>query len=170
MQNYKRIAIIGPNASGKTTLSRILSKKTSLPIIHVDSYIWGENWTENHRETAENQLKEILKDQESWIVDGYINLCPQEMLELADLVIYLNYSNRRAFIHSIKRWIKHRKNKREELPVGCEEKLEWRSLKHVLQGGVVRGIEGSLLKYLPKNLVRIKSPKELKIFINKNFN
>ena len=43
MENLNRISIIGPNGSGKTTLARVLANKFQLPVIHVDSYIWGKN-------------------------------------------------------------------------------------------------------------------------------
>ena len=169
MKTYKRISIIGPNGAGKSTLARILAGKLSLPIIHMDTHIWGENWTLNNREVAENKIKDLLQNQASWIAEGYINYAPQEILELPDLVIYLNYKNSRAFLHSIKRWIKHRNNKREELAEGCEEKLSIRSLYHILQGGVVQLIEDTIVRYHPKNLIRIKSPSGLKAFINENF-
>ncbi|MEO8638235.1 MAG: hypothetical protein ABI430_05050 [Candidatus Taylorbacteria bacterium] len=168
LKNFRKISIIGPNGSGKTSLARTLGEKLSLPAIHIDTYIWGENWTLKDRAEAENKIKDLLQNQNSWIVDGYINYAPKEMLELADLVIYLNYTNLRAVFHNIKRWIKHRKNKRDELPEGCEDSLQIKNLFEIWQGGVVQLIENALTKYPPKNLVRIKSPKELKIFIDKN--
>jgi hypothetical protein len=87
---------------------------------------------------------------------------------LADLVIYLNYTNKRAFFYNIKRWIKHRKNKREELPEGCEEKLSFKSLYEILRGDVVRHTENALKKYPPRKLIRIKSLEQLKVFIDEN--
>lgn len=170
MKEYKRISIIGPNGAGKSTIARVLGEKLSLPVIHMDTHIWGENWTLNSRDVAENKIKDLLLNQKSWIAEGYINYAPKEMLELPDLVIYLNYKNTRAFVHNIKRWIKHRKNKREELAEGCEEKFSIKSLYHVLQGGVVHYIEDALLKYPPSNLIRLKSPSQLKNYINNQFN
>ncbi len=169
MKNLKRISIIGPNGAGKTTLARVLSGKLNLPIIHVDSYIWGKNWTLNDRNKAENKIKILLTNEERWIADGYINYAPKEMLELSDLVIYLNYTNIRSVFYNIKRWIKHRKNKREELPEGCEEQLKIKSLYQVFQGGVVHLIEDTIKKYPPHNLVRIKSPNKLKKYLQENF-
>lgn len=169
IKDCKRISIIGQNGSGKTTLSRILGQKLSLPIVHVDSYIYSKNWVLNDRKTAEDQIKKVLANQDSWIIDGYINYAPKEMLELADMVIYLDYSKGRAFLRHIKRWWKHRKNKREELPEGCEERLKVKSLYQVLQGGVVKIIEDAITKYPAHNLVRIKSPKELRKFLRDNF-
>ena len=169
MENLKRISIIGPNGSGKTTLARVLAKKLDLPIIHVDSYIWGKNWTLNDRNETENKIKTTLSREEKWIADGYITYAPKEMLEMSDLVIYLNYTNIRSVFYNIKRWIKHRKNKREELPEGCEEQLKLKSLYQVFQGGVVHLIEDAIKTYPPDNLVRIKSPSKLKKYLRENY-
>ncbi len=167
MKDCKRISIIGTDGAGKTTLARVLGKELSLPVIHMDSYIWGKDWTLNDKGRAENQIKNLLHD-ENWIAEGYMSYAPQEMLELADLVIYLNYSNTRALFRTVKRWIKHRRNKREELPEGCEEKFDLLYLYQILKGNVVHHIEGALKKYPPRELIRMRSPKQLKIFLDRN--
>lgn len=166
---FQKIAIIGPNGAGKTMLSRRLGKMTSLPIIHVDSYIWGPHWELRDRNLAEKELREALKNEPEWIVDGYINYSPKEMLTLAELVIYLDYSKTRQLFQNIKRWLKHRKDKRDELPEGCEERFSVKSCMHIMQGGVSQMIKEAIEKYKPKNMVVIKSPKELEKFLRENF-
>lgn len=166
---FQKIAIIGPNGAGKTTLSKRLEKMTALPVIHVDSYIWGPNWQLRNRDIAEKELRDVLQTQTSWIVDGYINYSPNEMLTLAELVIYLDYSKARQLFQNIKRWLKHRKDKRDELPDGCEERFSVKSCVHIMQGGVSHMIKDAIEKYQPKNMVVIKSPKELEKFLQENF-
>lgn len=164
--NYRKISIIGQNGTGKTTVARILSKKLSLPIVHMDTYIWGPNWKENNRNEAEQKIQNLLISQESWIAEGYLTYAPKEILQLADLVIYLDYSDFRAFWNNIKRWIKHRNVKREELAEGCEEEFNPKSwIKIFHKGGVKQLIKDALEKYPPKNIVRVTSPKELQGFI-----
>jgi adenylate kinase family enzyme len=163
---YKRVSIIGQNGTGKTTLARVLSKQFSLPIVHMDTYIWGPNWKENNRDEAEQKIQNLLVSQEGWIAEGYLTYAPREILELAELVIYLDYSDFHAFWNNVKRWIKHRKNRRPELPEGCEENFHPRAwLKVFHPGGVKQLIRDALEKYPPKNMVRVKSPRELKKFI-----
>lgn len=168
-KNTKRIAIIGQNGAGKTTFSNLLNQRLPLGVIHMDSYIWGPNWTLNDRDKAEVKIKSLLHDRETWIADGYINYAPQEILQLADLVIYLDYSRTVSLVHKIKRWIKHRKTKRAELPEGCEEKMSVKTFVSLLDGGVVKMIEEALIKYSPKNILRVKSPRHLKKLMNENF-
>jgi len=163
---YKRISIIGQNGTGKTTLARVLSKQLSLPIVHMDTYIWGANWKENDRKEAEQKIQNLLISQEGWIAEGYLTYAPREILELADLVIYLDYSDFQAFWNNIKRWIKHRKNRRPELAEGCEEKFSpksWVGLFH--PGGVKQLIKDALEKYPPHNMVRVTSPRMLRKYI-----
>ena len=40
----KRILIIGSNGAGKTTFSYKLSEKLNLPLVHIDSLYWRDNW------------------------------------------------------------------------------------------------------------------------------
>lgn len=161
----KRISIIGQNGSGKTTLARELAKKFPYQIVHMDTFIWGPNWKENDRDQAEQKVQELLRTQSEWIAEGYITYADREMLELADLVLYLDYSKTRSFFNNIKRWMKHRNIKREELPEGCEERFNLKSwLRMLRQSGVKQLIEEALQKYPPKNMVRVKSPRKMKKF------
>ncbi|MEE1357841.1 MAG: isopentenyl transferase family protein, partial [Clostridia bacterium] len=45
----KRVLIIGGNGSGKTTMSRKLAEKTSLPLVHLDTLYWTGNWQPRER-------------------------------------------------------------------------------------------------------------------------
>ena len=40
----KKILVIGPNASGKSTLSKTLGERFSLDVCHLDRLYWSENW------------------------------------------------------------------------------------------------------------------------------
>ena len=64
-----RIIIIGCGGSGKSTLARNLSKKTNLPVVHLDKIFWKEGWVNISREEFNTLLKEELK-KEKWIIDG----------------------------------------------------------------------------------------------------
>src|SRR5918997_1053777 len=99
--SLRRIAIIGATGAGKTILARRLAAIVAIPLVHADSYIWGPNWTLRDRARAEAELRSILRAQADWIAEGYLNYAAREMLELADLVIYLDYSQPRLLLNNI---------------------------------------------------------------------
>ena len=39
----RRVVILGPGASGKSTLARELGERTCLPVIELDKVFWGPN-------------------------------------------------------------------------------------------------------------------------------
>ena len=39
-----RVVVTGMAGAGKSTFSRVLSKKTGLPLIHLDIYSWNPGW------------------------------------------------------------------------------------------------------------------------------
>ena len=79
-QNHKRIAIIGNQGAGKTTLARTLEGIMGIEYILVD-------WAYIQKSQAEiDALYQRMANNEAWIIDGDFCLLP-----LADLVIYLDY-------------------------------------------------------------------------------
>ena len=56
-----RVIIIGCGGSGKSTLSRALSEKTNLPVVHLDKLFWREGWINIPREEFNILLREELK-------------------------------------------------------------------------------------------------------------
>jgi hypothetical protein len=65
----RRVIILGPGASGKSTLAARLGKITGLPVIEADKIFWQPDlapmgrarWTEVQRQ---------LTNRESWIIEG----------------------------------------------------------------------------------------------------
>ncbi|MCT7964737.1 hypothetical protein NG799_00150 [Laspinema sp. D1] len=68
-RNMKKIAIIGPKGSGKTTLAHHLGSIVNVEIIHADAILgqWRESvTTESH---GKNRLESYLQ-QPAWIIEG----------------------------------------------------------------------------------------------------
>lgn len=64
---YRRIYIIGPVASGKTTLARTLSTRLNIKMYELDNIVFdGDNKRSN--EDIKTLFKNILKEK-SWIIE-----------------------------------------------------------------------------------------------------
>lgn len=63
----KRVLIIVPNCSGKTTFSRQLRDKLAMPLVHLDSLYWLDNWEVRPCDEFNRPL-DIELNKDSWIV------------------------------------------------------------------------------------------------------
>ena len=65
----KKVRVIGCPGSGKTTFAEKLSKKTTLPLFHLDAIWHKPDKTHITREEFDERIKEIFKE-DKWIIDG----------------------------------------------------------------------------------------------------
>jgi adenylate kinase family enzyme len=160
----KRIAIVGISGSGKSTLARKLGEKTGLPVFHMDPLFWRGNWEAvNEAETLVMHKELIAKDK--WIIEGWIDVKMASRLEVADLVIYLDYSGALCAWRVVKRWWKHRKESRPELPSEAKDKFLPRYFKTVFTRGERDHIENAIKLIDELKIVRFHSPRQLERFI-----
>ncbi len=160
---FRRIAIIGISAVGKSTLARQLSLKFDLPFLHMDQLWWKPYWEETKEAAVAEKLSAELK-KESWIIEGYIEPHSAERLRRADIVLYLDYSGWLAVIGGIKRIVCSKK--REEMPEGCEDNLDWNYLKTMLYRKERPEIEEAIKPFASK-IIRLKSRRSTNKFITK---
>ncbi len=126
----KRVMIIGCGGSGKSTLSRILSEKTNLPVVHLDRLFWREGWVNIPREEFNILLREELKN-DKWIIDGNYDRTLQERLKRCDTVIYLDYPRRTCIFGVLKRVMINYKKVRPDMAEGCPEKIDLEFMKWI---------------------------------------
>ncbi len=128
-----KISIIGNAASGKTKLSRVLSKRYGWPLIHVDSLQFDKNLkVRPHGQT----LKEVdrLQQNPHWILDGYGPLDNlQQRFAKADLIIFLDPPLWCNYWWGTLRFFKVIWHPREELPEGHNE-IRWQHIKKFYRG------------------------------------
>ena len=130
VKKLERILIIGGNGSGKTTFSKILSEKINVPLIHLDSLYWKDNWTPASNEEFDKLLyQELIK--KKWILDGNMNRTFQKRLEYCDSVIYFDFSRLSCIYGVIKRVIKNYGNSRPDMGGYCPERFDFKFLKAV---------------------------------------
>jgi adenylate kinase family enzyme len=65
----RRVLILGSGGAGKTTFSKLLSAKTGLPLIHLDSFFRNPGWGESGKAEWRQKVQELCLQSE-WIMDG----------------------------------------------------------------------------------------------------
>jgi nicotinamide riboside kinase len=89
----KRILILGPGASGKSTLARRLGEITGLRVIELDQIFWQPGLAATARDQWE-MIQQKLVEASEWIMDG--DLGPYDAIEVrlraADTIIFLDFA------------------------------------------------------------------------------
>lgn len=166
--NPKRIAIVGPGGSGKTTLSREIAKKADLPLFHMDQLLWKGEWIEIPENEYLVKHKEIV-NKDKWVIEGFLDNKMKERLEAADLIIFLDYPSIISATRFIKRWFKHRKESRPEFPKEAVEKFNLRIFLGIMRQFEKKHIVEALEGVDHKKVVTIKNPKDLEIYLKQNW-
>ncbi len=100
----KRVVIVGPGASGKSTLAIHLGEITGLPVIELDKLFWRAGLVATPRDQWV-KLQERLVEENGWIMDG--DLGPYDAIEArlhaADTIIFLDFSILRCAWRAIRR-------------------------------------------------------------------
>lgn len=168
-----RVAIIGVSASGKTTLSKKMSKKLNLTHKELDSFYWEYNWNEADSEIFIGRVTDFVK-QDRWVTDGNFSQVRELVWGRATHVIWLDYSLLRILKQFFARSIR-RSFSKEELWNGNTESLRNSIFKKdsllfwILKTYRVYGKRYSTLIAAPEHkhiaFVRLKSPEETNTFL-----
>lgn len=126
----ERVIIIGGNGSGKTTMAAQLAKITQLPLCHLDTLYWLDNWRVREREDFLALLKSEL-EKPKWILDGNMKRTLELRLNYCDTVIYLDFPGIVCFFGVIKRVLKYHGRSRPDMGDNCIERFDKRSLKFI---------------------------------------
>lgn len=127
----KKVLVLGPSGGGKSTFSRKLGELLSLPIVHLDSHYWQENWTPTEREVWREKCRKMA-DEPEWVMDGNYRSSIDIRLPKADTVIFLDTPTLKSFFRVFKRLMEFRGRVRPELKKGCREKMDWDFFKWIL--------------------------------------
>ena len=128
----ERVVIIGGNGSGKTTFAKVLAEKTGLPLVHLDSLYWKDNWESVDRNVFDARLEqELIKPR--WILDGNMNRTLTHRLEYCDTVFYLDFSSLSCLLGVISRTIKYYGKTRPDMGSNCPERFSPEFYKQAFQ-------------------------------------
>lgn len=105
----KKIYIIGPVGSGKTTFSKKLSEKYDITRYELDKVSWDDD-NGNIKRTDEEALKlfDAILDNDSWIIEDVGRSKFKKGREQADIIYYIRLSKLKSYYRVTKRWIKQR--------------------------------------------------------------
>ena len=109
---YNKIYIIGPVGSGKTTLSKVLSKKYNIKKYELDKVIWDDD-NGNIKRTDEevNRLFNEIIDGDSWIIEDVGRKKFTDGIKKADITYYIDLPKLIIYKRCIIRWIKQKTGK-----------------------------------------------------------
>lgn len=100
----KRLVIIGPGASGKSTLALRLAEVTGLPVVELDKLFWRPGLLPTPRDEWVAAQQRLVQG-EGWIMDGDLGSYDaiETRLHAADTVIFLDFSVIRCAWRALRR-------------------------------------------------------------------
>lgn len=156
----KKIIVIGSCGAGKTTFSKKLSERLSLPLISLDQFYWRPNWERTPREEWRVKVRELV-EREEWVMDGNLQDTFDIRFPECDTIILIDMNRFVCFWRIWKRRIL--KNRHDKLD-NCDEHIDFYFMKWVLWVYPNEGrknIFEFVEKHKDKKVVILKSRKEL---------
>lgn len=153
----KRVLIIGPGASGKSTLARQLGEITGLRVIELDKAFWQPGLVQTPRNKWVAFQQKLVVENE-WIMDG--DLGPYDAIEVrlraADTIIFLDFSLVRCAWRAIRRsrerpdfwlWLwRYRRQSRPFLMKAISENAPDANIHILRNPGAVKRFVGNLAR------------------------
>ena len=120
----RRVEVVGPSCSGKTTTARRLAAILDLPYIELDALHHDAGWTEAPAELLQRRVRAALDAAPNgWVVDGtYFGKLGTLVLDEVDTIVWLDISYGTAIRRVLRRTVR-RVVRREELWNGNRERL-----------------------------------------------
>ena len=124
----QRVAVVGSGGAGKTRFSDELSRRTGLPVVHLDHLYWSPGWVETPSDEWRVAPQERLKADE-WIVDGNYAGTFDVRFQRSDTIIVLAPSRWTCVARVLRRTLtNHGRSIQAE---GCPERIDVKFLKWV---------------------------------------
>ena len=165
-----KISIIGFSGSGKSTLAKVLSRHYNIPVMHMDSIRFLENWKERDDEEFRTIVKDFIDSNESWIIDGNYRSIVPERHGMADLLIFLDYNRFFCYSCAKKRYKMYKGKSRDDVARGCDEKFDKEFRRWLLIEGRTKNRRQRLLQTAQNhsNSLIFKNRKQLFKYYEKN--
>jgi adenylate kinase family enzyme len=119
----KRVLVIGPGGSGKSTFARRLGQILDIEVKHLDSFYWRAGWIKPSEEEWLKTVNELISGDE-WITDGNYGGTLAQRAERCDTIIFLDLPRLLCLWRITKRRLLYRNRSRPDMAEGCAEKLD----------------------------------------------
>lgn len=163
-----KIAIFGYSGSGKSTLARFLGQKYCIPVLHLDTVNFNENWQERPLDQALKDVVDFMLNT-AWVIDGnYKKFLRNERFQQADFLIFLDFNRFNCFFRALRRYFRYRGQTRECMAQGCIEKFDWEFVRWILYESRTRKRkkqQQEILQTYSEKAIIIKNQKQLNYFM-----
>ena len=164
-----KIAIIGYSGSGKSTLAQQVGHFHHIPVLHLDTIQFEENWQTRSQDQVKSDLATFLHREQSWVIDGNYSFAYfEERMAQADQIIFMNFSRWNCLYRAFKRYLKYRNQVRESMASGCTERLDWEFIRWILWDGRTRETKSRYEKVrqtYPEKFIELQNQKQLSDYV-----
>lgn len=165
-----KIALLGYSGSGKSTTAAILSAEYGIPVLHLDTVQFMENWQERPAEQSKAIVADFMAANDSWVIDGnYKAFHQRQRLQQADMIIFFSFNRFTCFCRAFGRYLKYRGKTRPSMSAGCNEKFDLEFAKWILWDGRTprrRKAYANMCEKYKDKVVIIRNQRQLDSFLN----
>ncbi len=166
-----KIVILGYSGSGKSTTARNIGQKYDIPVLHLDTVYWQENWQVRPVEESKAIVADFMAENKSWVIEGnYKALYQEERFRQADKILFFNFNRFTCFSRALGRYMKYKGKTRPDMASGCNEKFDLEFMRWILKDGRTpqkkKAYTNMCEKYADK-VVIISNQKQLDNFLEK---
>jgi adenylate kinase family enzyme len=111
----RRILVLGPCGSGKTRLTRQLSRILDLPAVHLDARFWRPGWISTPQPEWRGVVSSLVR-QESWIMDGTYESTLDLRIPAAEAIIMISRPRWSSLWGVVRRSLHYRNKSRPDAP------------------------------------------------------
>ena len=119
----KRVLVIGPGGSGKSTFAKRLGQLLNIDVKHLDRFYWSEGWTKPAEDDWLTTVSELASG-EAWVMDGNFGGTLELRVKHCDTIVFLDMPRLLCLWRVIKRRLLYRNRSRPDMAEGCDEKLD----------------------------------------------